>query len=177
MCTFVTLFLPTSFAHVEAAAIMERSGRRLFAQDSPSLQAAVGPGWQLWLSAAHCDCGTAVASSRAEREWKADAERWRKKGWSEAKIARALAEQRARHEQDQQVRRDEALGDAGQWLQRIDALLAGGAARIGLLVRDYDGSVGARQPKPPERHWPRARLAAADLLALEPGTLHWIERG
>ena len=177
MCTFITLFLPASFPYVEAAAIMERSGRRLFAQDSPSLQAAVGSGWQPWLSAGHCDCGTALASAREAEEWKGDAERWRRKGWSEAKIARALAEQLARHEQDQQVRRDEALGDAGQWLQRIDALLDAGAARIGLLVRDYDGSVGARQPKPPERHWPRNQLAAADLLALMPGTLHWIERG
>ncbi|AWH52623.1 hypothetical protein C1924_05265 [Stenotrophomonas sp. ESTM1D_MKCIP4_1] len=177
MCTFITVFLPTSLPHETAAAIFTRSGRRLFGQDSPSLQAAVGPGWQPWLSAAHCDCGTALASARAGPEWKGDAERWRKKGWSEAKIARAQAEQLARHAQDQQARRDEALGDTGQWLQRIDALLQAGASRIGLLVRDYEGAVGARQPKPPERHWPRARLAAADLLAFEPGMLHWIERG
>ncbi|PSM14638.1 hypothetical protein [Stenotrophomonas maltophilia] len=177
MCTFVTLFLPTSFSHVEAAAIMQRSGRRLFVQDSPSLQAAVGPGWQPWLSAGHCDCGTALASAHVAAAWNADAERWRKKGWSEAKIARALAEQLARHEQEQQVRRDEALRDAGQWLQRIDALLQAGAARIGLLVRDYDGAVSTRQPKPPERGWSRASLEAADLLAFAPGTLHWIERG
>ena len=177
MCTFITVFLPTSLPRVGAAAIMERSGRRLFAQASPSLQAAVGPGWQPWLSAAHCDCGTALASVRAEPEWKGDAERWRKKGWSEAKIARALAEQLERHAQDQQVRRDEALGDAGQWLQRIDALLQSGAARIGLLARDYDGAVCAWQPAPPERHWSRGQLDAADLLALAPGTLHWIERG
>ncbi len=177
MCTFITVFLPTSLPRVEAAAIMERSGRRLFAQASPSLQAAVGPGWQPWLSAAHCDCGTALASVRAEPEWKGDAERWRKKGWSEAKIARALAEQLERHAQDQQVRRDEALDDAGQWLQCIDALLQSGAARIGLLVRDYDGVVCAWQPAPPERDWSRGQLDAADLLALAPGTLHWIERG
>jgi hypothetical protein len=177
MCTFITLFLPALFSHAEAAAIMERSGRRLFAQDSPSLLAATGPGWQPWLSARHCDCGTALASSHGEREWKGDAERWRKKGWSEAKIARALAEQLARHEQEQQVRLDEALVDAGQWLQRIDALLQAGAARIGLLVSDYDGAVSARQPKPPERRWSRASLEASDLLAFAPGTLHWIERG
>ncbi|MBA0282918.1 hypothetical protein D7Y44_05705 [Stenotrophomonas maltophilia] len=177
MCTFITVFLPTSLPHDAAAAVFTRSGRRLFAQASPSLQAAVGPGWQPWLSAAHCDCGTALSSVQAEPEWKGDAERWRKKGWSEAKIARALAEQLARHAQDQQVRRDDALGDAGQWLQRIDALLGAGAVRIGLLVRDYDGAVNARQPAPPERHWSRATLATADLLAFAPGTLHWIERG
>ncbi len=73
MCTFITLFLPTSFEHVDAAAIMERSGRRLFVQHSPSLLAAVGPGWQPWLSAGHCDCGTALASSHAEQEWQGDA--------------------------------------------------------------------------------------------------------
>jgi len=177
MCTFVTLFLPTSFAHAEAAAIMKRSGRSLFAQASPSLQAAVGPGWQPWLSAAHCDCGTALASARTEPEWKGDAERWRKKGWSEAKIARALAEQLAHFKQERQARQSEGLGDAGQWLQRIDALLQAGAARIGLLVRDYDGAVSAQQPNPPEHHWSRDQLAAADLLALAPGRLHWIERG
>ncbi|WP_329846240.1 hypothetical protein [Stenotrophomonas sepilia] len=177
MCTFITLFLPASLSHVEAVAIMQRSGRRLFAQDSPSLQSVVGPDWQPWLSAAHCDCGTSLASAQAVREWNGDAERWRRKGWSEAKIARALAAQLARHEHDQQVRREEALHDAGQWLQRIDALLQAGAARIGLLVRDYDGAVSDRQPKPPERHWSRDQLAAADLLAFAPGTLHWIERG
>src|SRR2546427_178909 len=105
MCTFITLFLPASIAQVDAAAIMQRSGRRLFAQDSPSLQSAVGPGWQPWLSAVHCDCGTSLASAQAVREWNGDAERWRRKGWSEAKIARALAAQLARHEQDQQARR------------------------------------------------------------------------
>ncbi|WP_286071170.1 hypothetical protein [Stenotrophomonas sp. 57] len=177
MCTFITIFLPTTLAHDTAAAIMQRSGRRLFAQDSPSLQAVVGPGWQPWLSAAHCDCGTALASARAGSVWNGDAERWRKKGWSEAKIARALAEQLARHEHDQQVRREEALHDAGHWLQRIDALLQAGAGRIGLLVRDYDGAVSARQPALPERRWARKSLAAADLLAFEPGTLHWIGRG
>lgn len=176
MCTFITLFLPTSFPVDEAAAIMQRSGRRLFAQASPSLQAA-GRGWQPWLSTTHCDCGTALASAGTAPEWKGDAERWRKKGWSEAKIARAQAEQTARHAQDLRVRRDEALGDANQWLQRIDALLGAGAARIGLLVRDYDGSVDAGQPAPPERHWSRNQLAAADLLAFAPGTLQWIERG
>lgn len=175
MCTFITVFLPTTLAHDTAAAIFTRSGRRLFAQASPSLQAAVGPGWQPWLSAAHCDCGTALASARAERERKGDAERWRKKGWSEAKIARALAEQLARHAQDQQVRRDEALGDAGQWLQRIDALLQSGTERIGLLVRDYEGAVSAPQSPPPQRHWRRDHLGAAALLALQPDTLHWIE--
>ncbi|MDR6694160.1 hypothetical protein [Stenotrophomonas sp. 1337] len=177
MCTFITLFLPTSFPDAESSAIMERSGRRLFAQDSPSLRAAVGPGWQPWLSAGHCDCGTALASAWKMQEGKNDAERWRRKGWSEAKIARALTEQLARREQDQQVHRDGALGDAGQWLQRIDALLDAGAARIGLLVRDYAGAVGGRQPKPPERCWARARMAVDDLLAFEPGVLHWIERG
>ncbi len=75
------------------------------------------------------------------------------------------------------MRRDEALGDAAEWLQRIDALLQSGAARIGLLVRDYDGAVGAPQPTPPARHWSRDELVAADLLALAPGTLHWIGRG
>ncbi|PTA73540.1 MULTISPECIES: hypothetical protein [unclassified Stenotrophomonas] len=177
MCTFITLFLPTSFPHDEAAAIMQRSGRRLFAQASSSLQAAAGPRWQPWLSATHCDCGTALASAGAAPEWKGDAERWRKKGWSEAKIARAQAEQTARHAQDLQLRRDEALGDADQWLQRIDALLRSGATRIGLLVRDYDGAVGARQAKPPERCWSWTQMTAADLVAFEPGTLHWIERG
>ncbi|OBU69819.1 hypothetical protein A9K58_03880 [Stenotrophomonas maltophilia] len=177
MCTFITVFLPSTLEHATAAAIFARSGRRLSAQASPSLQQAVGSDWLPWLSAAHCDCGTALGSMRAMPEWKGDAERWRKKGWSEAKIARAQAEQLARHEQDQQVRRDEALVDAGQWLQRIDALLQAGAARVGLLVRDYDGAVGARQPKPPECRWSWAQLAAADLLALERGTLHWVERG
>jgi hypothetical protein len=177
MCTFITVFLPTSLPRVEAAAIMERSGRRLFAQASPSLKAAVGPDWQPWLSAAHCDCGTALRSARAEPAWKGDAERWRKKGWSEAKIARALAEQLAHFQQERQARQSEGLDDAGQWLQRIDALLQAGAARIGLLVRDYDGAVGARQPVPPMRCWSRSELSAADLLGFEPATLHWIERG
>ncbi len=153
---------------------MQRSGRRLFAQDSPSLQSAVGPGWQPWLRADR-DCarrwprrrrfvsGTAMPNAGAGRA-------------GEAKIARALAAQLARHEQDQRALSDEALDDAGQWLQRIDALLQAGAARIGLLVRDYDGSVvpGSRSRRNATL---RAHLAASDLLAFEPGTLHWIERG
>jgi hypothetical protein len=179
MCTFITLFLPTDFPYERAAAILKQSGRTLSAQASESLQSVVGDGWRPWLTTGSCDCGTALASAKEVEAaiGQHDTERWRKKGWSEAKIARALAEQLARHEQDRQLRRNEGLGDAGQWLQRIDALLGAGAARIGLLVRDYDGAVSARQPKPPERHWSRDQLDAADLLAFAPGTLHWIERG
>lgn len=176
MCTFITVFLPDTLAYDTAAAVFTRSGRRLVAQVSPSLQAAVGPGWQPWLSAAHCDCGTALASARAEPAWKDDAGRWRKKGWSEAKIARARAEQLAHAQQAQQARHREGLLDAGQWLQRIDALLQAGAVRVGLLVRDYEGALDAGLPAPPQQRWPRAQLAAADLLAFAPGTLHWIDR-
>lgn len=177
MCTFITVFLPAALPRDAAAAVFTRSGRCLFAQGSPSLQAAVGLGWQPWLSTAHCDCGTALASAGAQTGWTGDAGRWRKKGWSEAKIARALAGQRAHFEQEQQARQSERQAEAGQWLQRIDALLLAGASRIGVLVRNYDGAVGASQPAPPERCWSRARMAAADLLAFEPGTLQWIERG
>jgi hypothetical protein len=139
MCTFITVFLPASLRTTKPPRSCSRSGRRLLRRIRPACRrrsrqlAAVAECRALRLRhVAGLDAGAA--------EWKGDAERWRKKGWSEAKIARALSEQLARHEQDQQVCRDEAL--AGQWLQRIDALLGVGAARIGLLVRVYDGSVG-----------------------------------
>lgn len=99
MCHFITLIVPA----VDAAAVrlvMERHGRAAEPIDNPSIRKVLHGGEHQYLTTrGHCDCGTALAprhGSTEEFEGRIAKEeaRMRRKGWSAAKIARAIEDKR-----------------------------------------------------------------------------------
>ena len=99
MCHFITLILPAN--DVDAVRmVMERHGRAASTIDNPSIRKVLQASERQYrTTCGHCDCGTVlvprhdtpegIAGKRAKQ-----VSRWRRKRWSDVKIARVMDEQR-----------------------------------------------------------------------------------
>jgi hypothetical protein len=96
----------------------------------------------------HCDCGTALgiaantersAERKHERiEHKLD--RFRRRGWSHARIERWLAQVEADQDRHAKVKADDAADDAREWRDWLRrALEEVRVEHVGLLVDDFEG--------------------------------------
>jgi hypothetical protein len=99
LCHFITLIAPTHDA-VAVETVMKRHGRAASPVDNPSIRKVLRDGERQYLSTrGHCDCGTVLAPYQEtpeafEDKLAKEAVRMRRKGWSKAKIARALEDRR-----------------------------------------------------------------------------------
>lgn len=143
MCRFVTATVPAEADFAALEAIAQRHGRRLQPMSNPSIERQIGPGLRYCLTTpGHCDCEEPLGRRRRARV--ADpaeaAQRLRRKGWSEAKIERALAQR--------QAARESGAGSKSRpsapWRAFVvDMLSAAGAARFGLLLHYYHAGLDA----------------------------------
>ena len=159
MCHFITLIVPTD--NVEAVrAVMDRHGRAATAIDNPSLQSVLREGEHQFLTTrGHCDCGTILAprhdtAEAMEERFAKDVSRWKRKGWSETKIARAIDDQRKADARpkgsaggDSLELWNSVLHDLGDELDLPYA---------GLFVRFYSGDIAADEFKPTRREVPKS---------------------
>jgi hypothetical protein len=147
MCHFITATLPRGVKPELVAPIFESHKLGFQVLSNPHIAEQLDPGDSYVLTTrGHCDCGTVLGSlnqrtggpgANLERE----VERFRKHGWSEAKI------QRWREQKDQarerRLREEEAHGQANapladQWVRFITALLESGRTpRAGILLHLY----------------------------------------
>ena len=144
MCHFITLIAPTDDAEA-VQAVMERYGRAANPIDNPSIRKVLRDGEHQYLTTrGHCDCGTVLAPRHDtpeafEQKLAKEEVRLRRKGWSEAKISRALEDKR----------KADAKPDGGG----SDSLELWNAALLelqnelkipyaGLFVRFYSGAIG-----------------------------------
>ncbi len=143
MCHFVTLIAPTENADA-VRAVMERHGRAARPIDNPSIRKVLRDGEHQYLTTSgHCDCGTVLAPRHDTPEAFEDklvkeAARMKRKGWSEAKIARAIEDRRKADDRSSGGGSDSlelwnaALHDLGKELKLPYA---------GLFVRLYLGAI------------------------------------
>lgn len=145
MCRFITATLPIAADVAALDAIARRHGRQFMPMANASIGRQIGPDLRYFLTTlGHCDCDTPLGRLAPQRlRHQADpaevAQRMRRKGWSEAKIARAQAQQQAKCESDGTARAALAA-----WVALIGEVLAyDGHTRIGLLLHDYHGALDA----------------------------------
>jgi len=107
MCTYVLAVLPQSIDVAALDAIARGFGRRVspFANGADAIAPNLEPGERLFgTTPDHCDCGTALGKSALPLgrtfEPAREAAKLRRKGWSEARIARAVAQAEAAHGAD-----------------------------------------------------------------------------
>jgi hypothetical protein len=143
MCHFVTLIAPTENADA-VRAVLERHGRAASPIDNPSVRKILRDGERQYLTTSgHCDCGTVLAprhdtSEAFEDKLAKELARMKRKGWSEAKIARAIQGRRKADARPSGGRSDSlelwnaALHDLGEALNLPYA---------GLFVRFYSGAI------------------------------------
>ena len=151
MCHYVTATLPHDVNLDSVAPIFEshKTGFELISNPHVSSQIEAGD-WYVLTTRGHCDCGTALGSLNLpaagevvsyERELK----KFRKRGWSEAKIKRWLGQKeqtKERHLREGEARAKGSTLELNRWISLIaDVLKSGHARRIGLLVHMYRGGV------------------------------------
>jgi len=145
MCHFITLVAPTDDV-AALQAVMKRHGRGATPVDNASIRKVLGDADRQFLTTRnHCDCGTVLACGpedpdAAEEGFAKEAERLKRKGWSTAKIARAMEGRRKAEARPDDRAPDSidlwaaVLRDLGETLKLPHA---------GLVVRLYSGAIEA----------------------------------
>ncbi|MBF6023969.1 hypothetical protein [Lysobacter niastensis] len=91
----------------------------------------------------HCDCGTVLGShyqrARQAKDWAADEQRLLKKGWSKAKVARALAQKQESSARSDVAVLEASAADLASWTKLIAEILGSGTREFGLLLHSYRG--------------------------------------
>ena len=139
MCTFITLITASDdLARINATlATLDRRGyaRRAERDDTPSLRPHLARDEREYLFIRPpCDCGTFLGnalrhSADPEAGLDADQARYRRKGWSEARIARAIADKHR-----DRPPRFSTNEDAAYWITLMTVLGEGlGLSRLGLM--------------------------------------------
>ena len=144
MCHFITLIAPTEDV-AAVSAVLGRHGRAARPVDNPSVRGVLREGERQYLTTSgHCDCGSVLSLRRdtpeeLQKKLSAEEARLQRKGWSNAKIARAMenrrkaeAKPKGGHETDSFDLWATALSDL-----RSDL----GVSRAGLFIRFYSGDI------------------------------------
>jgi len=158
MCHYITLIAPTDDI-AAICAIMERHGRAAAPIDNPSIRKVLRAGeCQLLTTRRQCDCGTVLGvrpdpPEAYEDKLAKEEARMRRKGWSEAKIARAIEDHR---------KADARPGRGGpDSLELWDAVLHDLREElklpyVGLFVRMYSGAISTEAFSASRREVPKS---------------------
>jgi hypothetical protein len=174
MCLFITLALPAGADVPLLDSLAARYGRCLVPLRNDSVERQLPPGAVYCRTTiGHCDCDNALgraARAGSDQDHEERARRWRRKGWSEAKIARALensADSTQVHAGNQ---------DLAQWRGFLGALLGHGLARVHLLLHWYSADLEDPIALAAPMSHRFEDLAPERLGALELDVLHEIRR-
>lgn len=188
MCHYITATLPRDVDIDVVASRFNAHGRGFKVISNPHVARHIEAGDRyVQTTRKHCDCGTSLGSL-ARRETKSQdalghqAEKFRRRGWSEAKIDRWQVQterDRARRRQEGTTGAQRGLQDAKQWIDLLrDLLNSGATARIGLLLHWYRGSVESERVE--LNGIRRVELSAAStdqLMGIEDDVLYEFVRG
>jgi hypothetical protein len=151
MCHYITATLPHAVEIKSVAPIFEshKLGFKLISNRHVAEQIN-SQDWYILTTRKHCDCGTALGLLNREgptKELSYDRElkKFRKQGWSEAKIERWLEQKEQTKERHR--REDEAVAEGSgpeldRWIAFLNDLIASGPSpKVGLLLHWYHGSL------------------------------------
>ena len=151
MCHYITVTLPYN-VNADSVAPMFKShmvGFELISNPHISAQLEVGDLYLL-TTRGHCDCGTALGSLngsavRDDLSYERELKKFRKQGWSEAKINRWIEQKeqtKEKHLHEDEAQAKGSSHELNQWVSLItDLLTSGYARRIGLLLHMYHGGI------------------------------------
>jgi hypothetical protein len=180
MCTFITMIAASDDLE-QINAILSTLDRRGYARraeriDTPGLGAVLlADEREYWLTRTPCDCGTYLGHAvqpvaNSDHELAADTARYRRKGWSEARIARAVADKERAAVRPARRQPNE---DAKYWIDLMTALGAGlGLQRVGLRQHFHTKSSGEEPEIAPRQEAGNMAEAAEVLARMADGVVH-----
>lgn len=146
MCRFISAVLPGN-ADADAVAAIFRAHGRFFSprRADSAIVASFAPGERLFgTTPGHCDCGTPLgsahdASSARRDDPEIEAARLRRKGWSEAKIARAIEQRAEAKSRPPRPSAEPEITSLRVWRALIEAVLASRATpSLGLVLHGME---------------------------------------
>ncbi|MBY0546647.1 MAG: hypothetical protein K2W95_05115 [Candidatus Obscuribacterales bacterium] len=151
MCRFITAVVPAGFDLLASKVLLERHEMSFTEISNPFVQSQLGGDQYLRATRCMCDCDSALGSAAQPQGAAqkavpdlAEIARLRKKGWSQHKIDRWLAEKSGSLERHKKHSEREA--ELTLWRNFIGDLLSEGAAkRLGLLLHTYSGTLQSEQ--------------------------------
>jgi hypothetical protein len=142
MCRFITLIAPSGDQSA-LSAVMARHGREARPVANRSIAKALLANENQYLTTRnHCDCGTVLAQGAGpdiETELAKETTRLASKGWSKAKIERAIADQRKAMSKQDDGRHIDSIPMWADVLRDVSTSLK--FQHAGLLVHEYSGDV------------------------------------
>jgi hypothetical protein len=151
MCHYMTATLSPKTDLKKAAEVFERFKLGFEIVHNPHLESQLPAGERYVLTTRkYCDCGTALGSlshafQKGPPSYERDVQKFRKQGWSEAKIERWLTEKEmANDKANIKSRRVSGSEDitVASWVEFLTvALESGHTDRIGILLHWYQGSL------------------------------------
>lgn len=182
MCYYITAVLSPNADVAAVEQIAQGYGRRWEELAENGLKPALRSGERYYFTSRGCDCGTGVGRlapdpDYQEPDYRRQVARFRKKGWSDAKIRRWLDEKLAQRTTETDVV-SRPPGDVIKWRAFVDEVLNSGSADyIGLLLHWYDGLIESERIDLGKRHWNRhSQLSKEYLLRAEADALHIFRR-
>ncbi len=145
MCHFITLTID-GLGYDALKSYMRERGRDAFQIENPSVRAVLKPSEDQYLTVRgpmSCDCGTGLLryGGQSQNNDETDLAKLRRKGWSEAKIERAIAQRRnARDSRPAPADTPDFWRDVFEGL-----LLTPGTRSVGLLIHSYQGSIASEE--------------------------------
>lgn len=141
MCYFITAVIPKGVRLPDAQTAAERHGRKLEPIHNPGVQHQLHTGEVLCLTTAgHCDCGTALGAKaqsldRSSNEPDSKSRKRAVRGWSAAKLERALRDSRRTGPDSR------AAAEIANWVGLLAAMRDCGLPYLCVLLHAYDSSV------------------------------------
>jgi hypothetical protein len=183
MCHHITATLPHAVDLKSVASVFETYKLGFELISNPHVAAQIDPrAWYVLTSRKHCDCGTALGSlthqtTTNDLSYDRDVQKFRKQGWSEAKIKRWLEQKEQTWERHR--RKDEAVAESAsyeleRWVEFINELLkTKHTPQFGVLLHWYHTSIEGERIKIHRKE--RVRLSdlnAERLLRIEEDVLY-----
>lgn len=147
MCHYITCTLPASVPWEPVDRIARAHHRRLRPLQNASIEARIGSQRRYFATTTGmCDCGLPfgfrLRAPGETRDSQATAQRLAKKGWSLARIQRALQQMAAAGERTAAQVESSVQEAASNWIQLVNAVLASGLTpEFGLLYHWYRGGL------------------------------------
>lgn len=178
MCTFITLIAASDdLARINAIlATLDRRGyaRRAERDDTPSLRPHLAlDEREYMLVRPPCDCGTFLGNALRhntdpEAARAADLARYRRKGWSEARIARAMADKHR-----DRPSRSHPNEDAAYWIKLMTVLSEGlGLSQLALMHHFRNRDAGPAPDAVARRDGGAVADATETLARMPDGVIH-----
>jgi hypothetical protein len=151
MCHYITATLSQKTDLEKAGEVFERFKLGFEVIHNPHIESQLPAGERYILTTRkYCDCGTALGSlshsfQNGPPSYEREVQKFRKQGWSEAKIKRWLTEKETAHEKaNAKSQRESGSEDSTvvSWVEFLTVALASGHTdRIGILLHWYQGSL------------------------------------